>query len=109
MYYLEDKETEAYKGIDYTIVVWVNNSDKTIESIYFHDQGIYLNGDMITPVTNYYVNSADRDKYRVNVQLAIKEILNYSDTAKFPAISEWAFEIENGTVIVQSTVTARYL
>lgn len=80
-YHLEDKENKACKSIDY-----------------------YLNGDVIAPVTNYYVNSAERDKYRVTVQLAIKELLNYPDTAKFPSISGWTFEIEDGTVIVQSTV-----
>lgn len=106
-YHLEDKETEAYKGAEYTIVVWIDNSNKTIESIYFHDQDIYLNGEVIAPVTNYYVNSTDRDKYRVTVQLAIKELLNYPDTAEFPAFSGWAFGIEDGTVIVQSTVTAK--
>lgn len=106
-YHVEDKETEVYKDADNTIVVWINNSDKTVESIYFHDQDIYVNDAVIAPITDYYVNSADRDEYRVTVQLAIKELLNYPDTAKFPAISGWAFEIEDGTIIVQSTVTAK--
>ena len=106
-YYLEDKETEFYKGAEYAIVVWVDNASKTIESIHFHDQDIFLNGNVLSPITDYYVNSTDRDKYRVSAQLAIKELLNYPDTAKFPAISGWAFGIEDGTIIVQSTVTAK--
>lgn len=106
-YYLEDKETNVYKGAEYAIIIWVDNSSKTIESIHFHSQDIYLNGEVVAPITDYYVNSADRDKYRVSCQLAIKELLNYPDTAKFPAISGWAFGIEDDTIIVQSTVTAK--
>lgn len=86
-YYLEDKETDAYKDAEYTIVVWVNNASKTVESIHFHSQDIYLNGEVLAPITEYYVNSADRDNYRVASQLAVKQLLNYPDTAKFPAIS----------------------
>jgi len=106
-YYLEDKEIEVYKGAEYDVVIWVDNTNKTINSIYFHDQDIYLDGKMITPITDYYVNSSDRDKYRVATQLAITELLNYPDTAEFPAISGWVFEIEDDTIIVQSTVTAK--
>ena len=106
-YHLEDKETAAYKNLEYTIVVWIDNSSKVIESIYFHSQDIYLNGEILSPITAYYVNSADRDEYRVASQLAVKQLLNYPDTAKFPAISGWAFGIENDTIIVQSSVTAK--
>lgn len=106
-YHLEDEETQAYKGTDYTIVVRIDNSNKTVESIYFHDQDIYLDGEVIAPITNYYVGSADRDKYRVSSQLAVKEILNYPDTAEFPAISGWIFGKKDETVIVQSTVIAK--
>ena len=84
-----------------------DNASKTIESIHFHSQDIYLNGEVISPITTYYVNSEDRDKYRTTSQLAIKQLLNYPDTAKFPAISGWAFGIEDDIVIVQSTVTAK--
>lgn len=106
-YYLEDKETAAYKGAEYTIVVWVDNVNKSVESIHFHSQDIYLNGEVLSPITAYYVNSADRDEYRIESQLAVKQLLNYPDTAKFPAISGWAFGIEDDTIIVQSTVTAK--
>lgn len=106
-YYLEDKETAAYKGAEYAIVVWVNNESKAIESIHFHSQDIYMNGEVLSPITAYYVNSEDRDNYRVTSQLAVKQLLNYPDTAKFPAISGWAFGIEDEIVIVQSTVTAK--
>lgn len=104
-YHLKDEETDAYKAG--TIVVWVNNTTKAVESIFFQDEDIYLDGTVVAPITNYYVNSADRDSYRVSAQLAVNKLLNYPDTAKYPAISGWRFGIEEGVVIVQSSVTAK--
>lgn len=104
-YHLKDEETSAYKSG--TIVVWVSNASKTVESIYFHDQDIYLNGTVLAQVTDFYVNSADRDNFRVSSQLAVNQLLNYPDTAKYPAISGWAFALEDGIVIVQSSVEAK--
>lgn len=104
-YHLEDKETSVYKAG--TIIVWVTDETKTVESIYFQDQDIYLNGAVVAPITDFYVNSTDRDNYRVAAQLAMNQILNYPDTAKYPAISGWRFGIEEGIVIVQSSVTSQ--
>lgn len=106
-YHLKDKETNAYKGAEYAFVVWVDNASKTVESIYFHSQSIYIDGEVLSPVTDYYVNSEDRSKYRVASQLAVQQLLSYPDSAKFPAISGWAFGVEDGTIIVQSSVTAK--
>ena len=106
-YHLDDEETAAYKGADYTIVVWVDDESKAIESIYFHDQDIYVNGEILGQVTDYYVSSEDSEKYRVSSQLAVNQLLNYPDTAKYPARSGWRFGIEEGVVIVQSSVTAK--
>jgi hypothetical protein len=99
-YYLSDDEVN-------NIVVWINNADKTVKAIYYNDNDIYLNGAVVSQITNYYVNSTDRDKYRTVSQEAIKKILNYPDTAKFPGLPKWKFGIDNGVVIVQSTVTAK--
>lgn len=104
-YHLKDEETDAYKAG--TIVIWVNNNTKAVESIHFQDYDIYLNGTVVAPITNFYVNSADRDSYRVSAQLAVNQLLNYPDTAKYPAISGWRFGIEEGVVIVQSSVTSK--
>ena len=107
-YHLEDEETDAYDGVDNTIVVWVTNETKSVEAIYFHDQNIYVDGEIIAPITNYYVNAADRDKYRTLTQELIKQVLNYPDTAKFRGISAWHFEIqEDGSVVARSTVEAK--
>lgn len=106
-YHLDDEETAFYSGADNTIVVWVDNDRKVVEAIYFHDQDIYLNGEVLDQVTNYYVNSENRSEYRVAAQMAVKELLNYPDTANFPAISGWAFGVEENTVVVQSSVTSK--
>ena len=106
-YYLEDAEVAVYRGAEYDIVVWVDNATKSIESIYFHSQDIYIDGEVLSPITAYYVNSADREKYRVSSQLAVQQLLNYPDSAEFPAIKGWAFGVEDGIVIVQSNVTAK--
>lgn len=37
----------------------------------------------------------------------LNKLLNYPDTAKFPSISGWAFNIEDEIIIVQSEVTAK--
>lgn len=99
-YYLADNEVN-------NIVVWVNNEDKTVDSIYYNDNDIYLNGAVVSQITNFYVNSEDKSNYRVQSQMAVQKLLKYPDTAEFPAISGWKFGINNGSVIVQSTVTAK--
>ena len=106
-YHVNDDETEHYSGVDNTIVVWVLNGTKEIEAIYFHDYDIYVNGAVIAPVSDYYVSSAQRDAYRVDAQLLVKQFLNYPDTAKFGAASKWAFGVQDGYDIIQSSVTAQ--
>lgn len=106
-YHLDDEETAAYKGVNNTIVVWVDNESKAIESIHFHEHDIYMNGEVLEQVTDHYVNSEDCEKYRVASQMAVTRLLNYPDTAKYPARSGWYFGIEEGVVIVQSSVTAK--
>jgi len=105
----EGEEHSSYNITDNEIsgiVVWISNK-KEIESIYFRDNDIFVNGEMISPVTAYYVNSIDKDRYRTASQEAIKQVLNYPDTAKFQGITKWKFGIEEGIIIVQSSVTAK--
>lgn len=99
-YYMADEEISH-------IVVWILN-DKTVDSIYYHDHDIYVEGQVIAPITNYYVNSDLKNRYRTLSQEAIKSLLNYPDTAKFKGISKWKFGVEDdGTIVVQSSVTAQ--
>ncbi|MBQ8132971.1 MAG: hypothetical protein IJ192_00940 [Clostridia bacterium] len=106
-YYLEDKETEFYEGANGAIIVWVTDSSKTIESIHFNDNDVYAEGKIISPITDFYVNETDRNKYRNITQEAIKKVLNYPDTAKFHGISAWQFTIEDGLAVARSTVEAK--
>jgi hypothetical protein len=106
-YHMEDQETAAYNGVSNTIVVWVNNTTKTVEAIYFNDYDIYKDGTVLNQITQYYVSSSDREKYRVSAQMAVNEVLSHPDTATYPAISGWKFGVlEDDTVGVQSSVTA---
>lgn len=106
-YHVNDDETGHYGGVDNTIVVWVLNDTKEIESIYFHDNDIYVDGVVIAPVSDYYVSSAQRDAYRVSAQLLVKQVLNYPDTAEFGAASKWSFGVRDGYDVIQSSVTAQ--
>lgn len=106
-YHLDDAETAHYWGVNNTIVVWVDDESKIIESIHFHEQDIYVNGEVLGQITDYYVNSLDRERYRAYSQTAVNQILNYPDTAEYPAKSGWRFGIEEGVVIAQSSVIAK--
>jgi len=104
-YWLDDSETVVYRNFDYRIVVYVNNNTKELESIYFHNNEIYIEGNVVSQITDYYVNSDDRNTYKATSQVMIKSLLNYPDTAEFPSISGWTFAVEDGIVIIQSSVT----
>lgn len=106
-YWVDDEETRNYSSSDYRITVYVNNSTKAVNSIYFHNQDIFIDGQVVAPITDYYVKYEDCQKYRTTSQMLINELLNYPDTAKYPAKSGWGFGIENGIVIVQSSVAAK--
>lgn len=103
-YWLHDNETKAYGD---AIVVWVTNSTKALESVYYGNYDIFVDNQVVGQVTDYYVNSEDRDKYRTSSQMLINETLNFPDTADYPTSSEWRYGIEDGLVIVQSSVTAQ--
>lgn len=107
-YYVEDDETEHYTGAENTIVVWLDNETKTVESIYFDDHDIYVDGATVAQVSDYYVSSALRDTYRANAQTIIKQCLNYPDTAEFKSASYWHYGVsDDGYDIILSSVTAQ--
>lgn len=106
-YYIQDKEVAAYSGMNGIIVVFVNDATKAVEEVYFKDNDIFKDGEVIAPITNYYVNSKDRDQYRIMIQNTINKMLKVPDSAKYPPIGGWAFGMEDDIVIVQSSVTAK--
>lgn len=106
-YYVEDEETKAYGGADYTIVVWLNNEAKEVDAIYFHDQDIYTDGEVRAKVSDFYVSREDRDKYRASAQTLVNQLLLVPNSAKYPSASGWAFAIRDGKVLVQSSVQSK--
>lgn len=106
-YWLADSETQNYKGADYAIVVFINNADKTVDQIYFHDHDIFIEGQIVDSIKNYYVDSESAMKYRTSSQMLVDQVLQFPKSAKYPAKSGWAFSIDGDTVIIQSTVTAK--
>lgn len=105
-YHLDDKETQMHAGADYRIVVWVND-DKTIESVNFHDEDIYIDGKVVAKITDYYIQETACDNYRVAAQMLINQFLEYSETAKYENKSGWRFGVLDGYDVCQSTVTAK--
>lgn len=106
-YYVNDKETAAFSGADRTIIVWVDNSTKAVQEIYFNDITIYADGEVKANLPDYYISEALRDTYRTAAQVCVNNCLNYPDTAKYPGIYEWRFGVHDGLDVVQSTVTAK--
>ena len=106
-YLIDDEETSAYRGVDNTIVVWVDTKTKIVQEIYFSNETIYADGEVKGQVTDYYISKEARDTYRTVAQMYVNQCLNYPDTAKYPSRSEWAFGVRDGLDVVQSTVTAQ--
>lgn len=106
-YHIEDIETEDYKNLNFTIIVWVNNDTKAVEEIYFHDQDIYVDGEVLAQVSDYYVSRKQRMNYRVAVQLAIAKLIKYPDTAKYKSDGGWDFDIVDDYIIAESSFDAK--
>lgn len=103
-YHLKDVETSHYNT---PIVVWVRNSDKTIESIYYGDHTIYENGTPISLVSLYYVSSDMRTAAKLAAESLVKQCLNVPNSAKFK--SDWTFAVQDGFVYTQATVVSKNL
>lgn len=76
----------------------MNNSTKAIETIYFHAQDIFIDGQVVASITDFYVKYEDCEKYRTTAQMLVNRVLNYPDTAKYLSVSGWAFALEDGIV-----------
>jgi len=106
-YAVSDVETERFLDAEDAIVVQLLNETKTVESITFQDHDIYANGQVVAPITDYYLGRARRDEYLVATLAAVKARLDFPETAVFPSRSSWSYTMDGENVTVQSTVTAK--
>ena len=98
-YHLRDEETKYYQN---PIVVFVNNTTKTVDEIYygnsFGDFDIYLENAVVSNVTNYYVTSTERAKYIEEVIGLAGEAVNRTDAAMLK--ETWTYKKDNGNISV---------
>ena len=105
-YHVDDVETQSYRSINNTIVVWVDNETKAVQEIYFNDKDIYRDGKVVAKVSDYYVSDKLRKEYRLTAEILINQYINFPDTAKYKSASGWKFGVQDGYDIVQSSVEA---
>lgn len=107
-YYVEDDETEHYKGAENTIVVWVDNATKAVQEIYYSSHDIYKDGAVLAQVPQYYVSAEQRDTYRTNAQMLVNKCLSYPDSAKYESSTGWSYGVsDDGYAVIKSTVNAK--
>ena len=86
----------------------MKNATKTVDSVQFQDHSIYAHGQVVSPITDYYLDMAERDIYLSLTLTAVKSRLEIPETAVFPSKSSWEYTMGEGTqVTVRSTVTCR--
>ena len=54
-YAVSDTSTERFLDTDDPIVVQMKNATKTIDSVQFQDHSIYAHGQVVSPITDYYL------------------------------------------------------
>ena len=107
-YAVSDTSTERFLDTDDPIVVQMKNATKTIDSVQFQDHSIYAHGQVVSPITDYYLDMAERDIYLSLTLTAVKSRLEVPEAAVFPSKSSWEYTMGEGTqVTVRSTVTCR--
>lgn len=107
-YAVEDADTERFMSTDDPIEVRVENETKTVQSITFQSNPIYADGEVVSQMTDYYMDMSERDVYMQAALDEVKARLDLPEVAVFPSRSHWTFQEEEGDVlIVSSTVTTK--
>ena len=107
-YAIQDANTERFMATDDPILVRLENKKKTVHSITFQSNGIYVDGAVVSPITDYYMGMETRDKYMETVIKEVKKKVDLPELAVFPSRSHWVFtEEEENVLIVESTVTTK--
>lgn len=104
-YAVHDASTQRYIDEGEDIVMQVKNETKEVETITFQDHDIYIRGNTLSKITDYYLNTDQRDVYLAATLTAVKARLELPETAVFPSKSHWEYSMEGENVTVQSYVT----
>lgn len=104
-YHIRDVETNRFKGMAGTIVVYIDNQTGKLRDIYFNDNDIYVDGSMVSKVSDWYISDDDFQKYRVLTQQYLAMMLQNPDSAEYPARSGWSSGVIDGLDCLSSTVT----
>ncbi|MBD5162711.1 MAG: hypothetical protein HDT14_12030 [Oscillibacter sp.] len=106
-YNVNDVDTIRFLDHADTLLVKITNETKEVETITYQDMDIYLNGHLIVPITEFYLDAATRDVYLAATLTAVKARLDLPETAEFPSKSSWRYTMDGENVTVESTVTSK--
>lgn len=87
------------------VIVYFDN--EKLRQVKFSANYLYRNQQVEAVAQDFYVSTDEATRYQLNCQEAIKELLKAPSTAKFPNITEWGFNKEDGVITVQSYVDAQ--
>lgn len=88
------------------VVVWISNDKKLLE-IYYNGNDIYVDGNVVSPVTNFYMSQEEKAGLRLIVEKVIKDNLKSPSTAKFAPVREWNYTKDNNVSVVSAYVDSQ--
>ena len=107
-YAVHDVDTERFLSGTDPILVRMENESKTVQSVMFREETIYNGEEVVSQVTDYYMDMSERDIFMQEVLNKVKDRLELPEVAVFPSRSHWTFtEEEDGVLIVESYVTTK--
>ena len=106
-YNVNDRNTARYMDRANRIVVQLDKETKSVLSIDCGNNGVYRDGELVAPVTDFYLGTEARDTYLSVCLTAVKARLELPETAVFPAKSAWKYTMDGEQVTVESTVTVK--
>jgi len=101
-FHIYDAETFAYRD---PIVVWLSNDDKSINAIYYKDNVVFKDNEIIAKVSDFYVSEVERKAMISSSKDYILSALEFPLSAEFK--NTWAFDKQEKNIAVQNIVTAQ--
>ena len=105
-YDVRDTALERYTDGE-NAVVKVSEETKEIVTVSFRGYDLYANGEVLSQLSEHYLNAEDRDELMVAALDAVKGHLDLPDTAVFPSRSKWNYTEDGERVIVSVVVKAK--